>query len=467
MKPVSYARVLAISAALILGLSANVTQLKAADDDIPALNGRVIAVGIPGASAISAVGTFLPGGPIHDNTTLAAFTLQGQVLDPARILVGSTSNFGEPLARADQLPGSFLSIDPRGSATLVIPADFAAGGGQASALGGKVQMYSAQNAAFLNSIKNPNAPTADYTSVANPLGMSINNAFGRLWPANAPYGLSGIGSSTIVDPQGYPLAGAPAPALIGGVYAGDLTNRVSQAPVSGPLNTGALNTGAVGTAFLGHSPNAATHNRAVFAVVAADGSIVQEHTQVGLDGLAPPGTIDPLLGHEHGSDNDPEASNHGATPRLGVLLNYSPTRFLYVSEPFRNSIAKIELTDDSNLFHIGNIQHFRSGKLNKPIDLAPVENETSNGNWASNTTLDVGSDLYVANRGNNTIVRMTQDGAVVAVRRVRLPDGSSLEPAHLNGIAISPDATKIWVTVTGVIRGQGGQSGAVLELPAF
>jgi len=466
MKPISHTRALAI-VALILAMSSNVTRLKAADDDVPALNGRVLAAGIPGASAISAVGTFLPGGPIHDNATLAPFTQPGRVLDPVRILVGSTSNFGELLARTDQLPGSFLSIDPRGSATLVIPPDFANAGGQASALGGAVQMYSAQNAAFLNSIKNPNAPTANFTAVTNPLGLSINNAFGRLWPANAPYGLSGIGTSTIVDPQGYPLAGAPAPALIGGVYAGNLTNRISQTPVSGPLNTGALNTGAVGTAFLGHSPNAATHNRAIFAVVAADGSIVQEHTQVGLDGLAPAGTIDPLLGHEHGSDDNPDANNQGATPRLGVLFNYAPTRFLYVSEPFVNSIAKIELTDDGNLFHIGSIRRFYSDALNRPIDLAPVENETSDGNWASNTTLDVGSDFYVANRGNNTIVRMTQDGAVVAVRRVRLEDGRPLQPAFLNGIAISPDGTKIWVTVTGEIRGQGGQSGAVLELPAF
>lgn len=327
-------------------------------------------------------------------------------------------------------------------------------------------MYSAQNAAFLNSINSPMAPTANFTGVTNPLGMSINNAFGRLWPANAPYGLAGIGTSTIDDPQGLPLKGAPAPNLIGGVYAGALANRVSQAPVSGPLNTGALNTGAVGTAFVGHSPNAATHNRAVFVVVAADGSIVQEHTQVGLDGLAPPGTIDPLLGHEHGSDENPDANNHGATPRLGVLLNYSPTRFFYVSEPFANSIAKIELTDDGNVFHIGSVQRFYSDALNKPIDLAPVVNETSDPNWASNTTLDVGSDFYVANRGNNTIVRMTQDGAVVSVRRVRYADGRPLEPARLNGIAISPDFTKIWVTVTGPIRGHG-ENGAVLELPVF
>ena len=50
---------------------------------------------------------------------------------------------------------------------LVIPPNFAAGGGQASALGGFVQMYSAQNPAFLNSIQNPLAPTANLTGVSN------------------------------------------------------------------------------------------------------------------------------------------------------------------------------------------------------------------------------------------------------------------------------------------------------------
>jgi hypothetical protein len=187
-------------------------------DNQPFLNGRIVAIGIPGVSAVSPVGTFLPGGPIHDKPALAAFTLPARVLDPARILIGSTSNFGAPLARFDQLPGSFLSVDPRGAEILVVPPDFAAAGDQASALGGSVQMYSAQSPRFLNSFYNPPAVTADFTAVSNPLGMSINNAFGRLWPANAPTGLAGIGTESIVDPDGRPLAGAPNPTT-GGVYA--------------------------------------------------------------------------------------------------------------------------------------------------------------------------------------------------------------------------------------------------------
>src|SRR5260370_42518777 len=126
-------------------------------DNQPSLRGRIVAVGIPGASAISPVGTFLPGGPIG-KAPLNAFTKPGQILDPTRILVGSSSNFGEPLARTDQLPGSFLSIDPNGP-TVIIPLDFAAAGGQVSSVGGRVQLYTATNAAFLNSIKNPAAKT--------------------------------------------------------------------------------------------------------------------------------------------------------------------------------------------------------------------------------------------------------------------------------------------------------------------
>ena len=448
-----------IAAGTIVFSAIGSLSLIRADDEnqIPFLEGRIVAAGIPGVAAISQIGSFLPGGPIHDKPAFAAFTQPGKVLDPARLLVGSTSNFGEPLSDPGQLAGAFLSIDRSGSSVLAIPPQFAAGGGQASALGGAVQMYSAQNPAFLNSIHNPGAATAGYTGVSNPLGLSINNAFGRFWPANAPYGLSGIGSSTILDPTGEPLAGAPNPAL-GGVYAGNLTPRLPAQVIPG-----ALKTGAVGTALLGRSPDGST--RAVFAVVCADGSIVQEHTAKALDGLAPAGTISPLLGRN--SEDEGEENTPGTTPRLGVLLNYSPTRILYVSEPFENTIAALDLTDDGVVFHVASVRRIQADVLDQPVDLAPATIETSDPNWASNTTLDVQADFYVANRGNNTIVRMRQDGTVVAVRRVRLAGGRPLGALRLNGIAGSSDSTKIWVTVTGPVPGAGNLKGAVLELPAF
>ena len=284
--------------------------------------------------------------------------------------------------------------------------------------------------------------------MSNPLGMSINNAFGRFWPANAPHGLHGIGTSTILDPSGVPLAGAPN-VLAGGVFAGDLTPRLPA-----QLLPGALDTGAVGTAFLGRSPDGL--GRAVFGVVLADGSIVQVHTEKAVDGIAPAGTVAPLIRRPHRDE-------HGVSPRLGVILNYEPTRLLYVSEPLENRIAVIELVDDGAIFRVGSVQHLVSRALDYPVDLAPATIETEDPDWAGNTTLEEGADFYVANRGNNTIVRMRQDGTVVAVRRLGLTGDLSLGLARLNGIAVSPDASKIWITVTVL----GNLGGAVLELPAF
>jgi hypothetical protein len=429
------------------------------------LNGRIVAVGIPSASAVSPVGTFLTGSlcgsPVP--TRFPAFIQPGAVLDSSRILVGARSNFGAPLASDVGQPGALLSIDPSGPDILRVPPTFSSDGHQASALGGRVQMYSANSPFCPNSVHNPSAVTAGYTGVSNPLGLSINNAFGRIWPANAPFGQSGVGSSSILDPDGLPLNGAPNP-LIGGVYVGALTNRDRvTTPPQPQVMPGMLSAGAVGTAFLGPSPDRSC--RAVFCVVTADGAMVQEHTVKGLDGLAPAETVHSLLGRRW----DPP--HQGLEPRLGVIVNYSPVPTLFISEPFNDTIAVIELMvagpAGNEIFAPRAVSPIRSDALNQPVDLAPAELETDDPHWASNTTLEEDTDFYVANRGDNTIVRMRQDGTVVAVGRVRLAQGQALGNGRLNGIATSPDGTTIWVTVAGQLPGQGNVEGAVLELPAI
>jgi hypothetical protein len=428
-----------------------------------ALDGRLIAVGIPGASAVSAVGTFLPGGPIHDNPVLAAFTAPGTVLDPTRILVGARTNFGAPLANADQEPGALLSIAP-GSTGLAVPAGFAASGDQATALGGAVQLYSAQSPNWRNGFYNPAAVTAAQTGVSNPTGLSINNAFGRLWPSNAPYGADGPGSSSICDPDGRPLKGAPNPRT-GGVYFDDLTGRQPAQIIAGSLAKGAD-----GTAFLGRSPDGS--GRAVFVVVVADGSIVQEHTGKALDGLAPAGTVAPLAGRRHHGrrHGDEDRGRDARTPRLGAIVNYTPTPILYVSQPTDDSIKALSLAvggpAGDQLFVVTGARVIRSRALRRPVDLAPVHVETENPNWSSNTTLEEGSDLYACNAGDNTIARLRQDGTTVAVRRVRV-GGRGLGDARLNGIASSPDGTRIWATYVGRLPGVRDRQGGVVELPAF
>jgi len=421
-------------------------------------------VDIPGASAIAQVGTFLPGPFCGSLTPIPSkfkdFIANGAVLDPSRILVGSRSNFGAPLADGVGSEGSFLSIDPSKS-DLIIKKDFAQSSDQASTLGGAVQMFSANSPHWLNGVNNPSATTASYTGVSNPLGLSNNNAFGRLWPANAPFGDTGVGSSSILDPTGLPLKGAPNH-LIGGVYVGSLTNRdVVATPQQRQVIPGALSKGAVGTALLGPSPDGTC--KAVFAVVTADGAIVQEHTLKGLDGLAHAGTVRPILGRSWGP------LNQDIEPRFGVIMNpytQAPVlRQLFVSEPFNNTIAVINLVvigaDGNQVFKMDSVTRINSPSLNLPVDLAPVQRDAGNPNWASNSTLDQDSDFYVANRGNSTIVHMKQDGTEVAVRRVTLND-IPLADGTLNGIATSTDGTTIYVTAAGP-----GQIGFVLALPAF
>jgi hypothetical protein len=463
---------------------------------IAGLDARVVATNIPGASAIAQVGTFVSGGTLTPGdcanpspipTKFPAYTQPGAILDPARLLVGSASNFGAPQPASgrlaemgeDDVPplhrgtggleGSFLSIDPSGADTLIVPAVFDAKGDQEATLGGAVQMFSANSPHWLNGVNNPGAITAQYAGVGNPLGLSNNNGFGRIWPANSPFGLDRKGSSSILDPTGLPLAGAPNP-LIGGVYVGDLTNRNAVAnPAQPQVIPGGLNKGGVGTALLGPSPDGTC--KAVFAVVTANGAIVQEHTLKGLDGVAPGGTVHPIL------RDDDNSQHQTVNPRFGVIMNpytnsSTVVRQLFVSEPFHNAIAVVNLVivgaAPNQVFGLGSVTRIGSPALNLPVDLTPVKRDRDNPNWASNTTLDDGSDFYVANAGDNRIVRMRQDGAVVAIRRV-LVNGQPLDKVSLNGIAASADATDttppttIFATFVDPRSGQGG----VLAMPAF
>jgi CxxC motif-containing protein (DUF1111 family) len=415
------------------------------------LTARIVAIGIPGASAVAPVGTFHKGGPIYDKPEFAAFTQAGQILDPKRILVTSHSNFGAPLAQTDAAEGAVLSLDPDGP-TLVIPKQFATNGKQARALDGRVQLFTAQSPEFLNGIHTPGATSAAYPSVSNPIGISINNGFGRLWFSNTPYGAQQVGTESIVDPTGEPLNNAPSK-LLGGIFAGNITNRSPQ------LTPGALNSGGVASALLGMSPDGS--KRAVFAVLTADGSLAQAHTEFALDGLAPPATIMPI------AIPAPAAAASTMKTRAGMIFNWVPERILYITDPQRNAVVALTLTSDEKIFRIRDNRTFTPPELNVPVDLAPVVSEIANPGFASNTTLAGNSDIYVLNRGNGTVVRMRQDGTVVATRRITLATGDEIGPGQLNGIAVSSDAQRIWVTVSGAIPQYPNEPGVLLEVPAF
>ncbi|HLK91004.1 MAG TPA: hypothetical protein VKZ18_13985, partial [Polyangia bacterium] len=120
------------------------------------LRAQVVAQGIPGAGAITQVGTFRANSPINNKPALAAFAAPGQVLDPVRLLVASSSSFGATLSRPAEAPGAILSLDVS-QGMVTVAADLATAGGQAASADGHAQIYTNQDAAFLNSINNPNA----------------------------------------------------------------------------------------------------------------------------------------------------------------------------------------------------------------------------------------------------------------------------------------------------------------------
>ena len=148
-----------------------------------------------------------------------------------------------------------------------------------------------------------------------------------------------------------------------------------------------------------------------------------------------------------------------------MVFNWVPDRILYVTDAVANSIAVLPLAVDGPIFRVENLRRLKSPVLDRPVDIAPAVPETASPAFSSNTSLAGGSDLYVVNRGSGTVARIKQDGTVVAVRRVMLPGVGPLGPHRLNGIGVSPDAARIWVTVD--TRLPGHPEGALIELPAF
>jgi hypothetical protein len=430
------------------------------DDRSAPLQATVVATGIPGAGAITQVGTFHKGGPFAPGGALEAAS--HPVLDRTRLLVASTSNFGAPLARPLDAPGAILSLDVSHGAVNV-PSDFARpdlspptiATGQPYALGGAVILYTAQSPAFLNGKNNAAAVTADLPSVSLPLGISLNNGFGRPWFANAPAGAAGEGTISVVDPSGIPLAGAPDP-VAGGVFASDITNR----QLDPPNPSQGLTTAVVATALATKSPDLAIPQRAVFFAALADGSISQVHVQKGVDPLADAGSFSPI---PLITPSAAESTNPNSATRVGMIFNWAPTRILYVSDPLANRILALDISEEGTtpqtLFAAGNAGYIRSPFFDVPIDIAPAVPEVAARNFASSTTLGAGSDIYVLNRGNNSIVRITQAGDIVAIRSIDAPGAPGF---RVNGLAVSEDARSIWVTATTPDRG-----GVVLQMPTF
>lgn len=230
------------------------------------------------------------------------------------------------------------------------------------------------------------------------------------------------------------------------------------AAIAAPGGTPHFRRAGVAATLLRRSPSGGAGE--VFAVVHADGSVVQVRAGNGVDGLAPTGTVAPLIA--------PDPLNPGAVSApTGIIFNWVPDPILYIADPHRNGVVALTLVDDGAAFRVAATRRLEAPELNLPVDLAPAVLESVNPGFSSSTTLAGGADFYVANRGNGTLVRMRQDGTVLAVRSIRVAGSDVLGPGRLNGIAVAPDATRIWVSISGQLPQSTGLEGAILELPAF
>lgn len=404
-------------------------------DDGSILRADVVARGIPGAGAVCEVGDFLPGGALHEVPELAAYTQPGRVFAPTRVLVASSSSFGAPIARPGEAAGAILSLNPRATGgALVVPAGFASSGTQASTAGGDIQLVTAQSPLFSHPINTP--ATTDLTAVGLPTGISLNNGSGRPWFSNAPRGSDGDGTVTVLNPSGVPTA----------IFAGSATNR---AGTSGP----GIASGALGTTLLDKSPDESA--RPVFAAVLANGSVVQVHVTKGVDPLAPPGTITAI---RNVSRQAAESVQARVVARAGMVVNWVPTMNLFIADPLADRVVVLDLVDDGQLFAVKRTRSLRSRALDVPIDLAPAVREVASAAFSSNTMLGAGSDIYVLNRGDNSIVRMRQDGEVTARRQLV----ANVRGFRVNGLGVSADNETLYVTAT---TPEG--SGVLLKARAF
>lgn len=242
-----------------------------------------------------------------------------------------------------------------------------------------------------------------------------------------------------------------------------------------------------------------TRNPIYFATT-GDGGVVQIDLDSGISQVSPPGTLVPLLKtlNALATQLDPSFSNPdpmssdlvcdpllaqipsvrgederllafaGATvapdpmmgpgrlatpldcdPFLRMGLTYVPaTRTLFVANPLGRSVTSVFLSVSGSasaqglLYQSGRIHLDVGGFLNTPVDVVPVEPLP-----VSTTMATESSDLYVADRGSGTIVRITQSGQFVAVRRPIIA-GQPVAPGTLAGLAISPDGETLYLTLS-------------------
>ena len=127
----------------------------------------------------------------------------------------------------------------------------------------------------------------------------------------------------------------------------------------------------------------------------------------------------------------------------------------------------LHLTDDGRHFKLDRVKYLSASQFKGPIDLAAAVPEVANPRFSSHTTLAANSDLFIANRGDGSLLRIAPDGRVFARAQVQVEGIGIIGPDRLRAIAVSADAQRIWLTLEGELPQHRGYEGLVLEVTAF
>ena len=283
---------------------------------------------------------------MHDKREFAATTEPGEMLDPTRLLVASTSNFGAPRCpRRLGARGAILSLATDARRRWRCRAEFASRACRQATLDGAVQLYTAQAPSFLNRFPNPEADTADMPAVSNPLGISVNNAFGRPGsPTRRATGARGIGVESVLDPDGRPLAEAPSERA-GGVFAGHAHQPRRRSARGRPPGRG-------GRQRVPRAPRRTPRGGRCSPSQPPTGRSSRSTSRRA-------STAWPRRARSHRSPAGAAAVARLPT-RVGMVFNWVPDRFLYVADPGNDAILQLRLDDDFHVFKVAETRRLQS-----------------------------------------------------------------------------------------------------------
>ena len=423
---------------------------------LPPLPARLLAVGVTGAGALSPVGAFLPGGPIRDRPNFAAYTQPGRILDAQRVLVCSESQFGAPRAILDWPDGSVLSLDSGAGDPLVVPAGFASSDGQAAALDGRCsssppRARPSSTGATIRRRSRRSCPRS-----ATPWGSRSTTPSAGCGSPTPRWARRGPGRNRSATRTGCPWRGRRARSPAGSSPGARRTARRSRWP------RGAWTPPGVANAFLGPSPDGG--GRAVFAVATATGAIVQLHSEKGVDGLAPDGTIGALEEIAPGL----AATNRPVATRTGMLFNWVPDAIIYVADP---AAPRRRGPDPGGRRHRLPRGRACAGSA-IPCSPSPSTSPRRCRRWSARSSPATppwpGAPTCTSPTGaTGRWCACPRTGGCSPCARCEVPGLGRLGAGRLNGIAVSPDAQRLWLTVSGAVPGYPGLDGAVVEAPAF